>query len=178
MATINFTLYSNADGYERTFRRFDKSGGHYILTFNWWAFIFGIFWYLHKGLWVKALMYFSAVLIFGTLTGGLAIIPILIAAGISGNYDMYLFHRKKTQLWNNASIITVRQARAQKRFEVLEVARQQGILSDTDYTSKRAQLDSTQDRETKLSALEEMWQNDIIDDTEFDERKRFILDNV
>lgn len=90
-------------------------GGAFTTTRGWgnmnvWAFIFGILWYLARGLWAKALIY--GVILFGF---GMALdafgVPVMRVEYITGavfmgfyaNYDRYLLVRKGTQLWEGAS---------------------------------------------------------------------------
>lgn len=85
--------------YRNVFAKIEKNGGRFQATWNWAAFFFGSIWYLVKGMWAKALIYFVAWLVVGTLTAGLGILAGWILMGIIGNYDYYLKERRGTQLW-------------------------------------------------------------------------------
>lgn len=81
--------------YRRVFKEFDFSGGSFQFKWNWAAFFFGIFWYLYKGIWVKAIVLF-------VIAGLLAGIPgpfFWLYCGLAGNYDYYLLKVKGKQLW-------------------------------------------------------------------------------
>lgn len=81
--------------YAQIFDEFEMNDGQYKVTWNWWAFIFGAFWYFYKGIWVKGLL----AVIFCALTlpyGG----PVLanLVMSFRGNYDLYLLKRKHKQI--------------------------------------------------------------------------------
>jgi len=81
--------------YQLVFSFFEAHGGKFILSWNWPAFLFGVLWYLFKGMWAKALLMF----LLGLLFGG-EIAPLLwLYAGLCGNWDYYLLKVKKTQFW-------------------------------------------------------------------------------
>ena len=81
--------------YQERFATFDANGGKFTPTWNWAAFLFGIFWYLFKGMWAKALIMLLAVFVFAGMPA-----PVFwIYCGLFGNWDYYLLKRKKTQLW-------------------------------------------------------------------------------
>jgi hypothetical protein len=82
--------------YRRKFSAFDARGGSFVASWNWPAFLFGVFWYLYRGMWAKALIIFAIVLISGGFMG----IPLAIYVGLAGNYDYYLLKRRGTQLWS------------------------------------------------------------------------------
>lgn len=54
------------------------------LEWNWWALIFGPFWYLVEGLWVHAFILFSIVI----LSGGVLIPFVWLYAGLKANEDL------------------------------------------------------------------------------------------
>lgn len=54
------------------------------LSWNWWAFILGPFWYLFLGLWVHASILFSLVL----LSGGVLIPFVWLYCGLKANEDL------------------------------------------------------------------------------------------
>jgi hypothetical protein len=83
------------DHYRTAFAAFDANGGSFTPTWNWGAFAFGFFWYFHRGLWAKGAM----ILLVAVFTAGLAIPFEWIYAAVAGDYDYYLLHRKRTQLW-------------------------------------------------------------------------------
>ncbi len=88
-----------SDYYVKAFSEFDTlaktSPGKLQAKFNWAAFLFGPFWYLYRGLWVKALIYFGVA--FGT-AGLFALIPWIYATAF-GTYDFYLLRKHNKQLW-------------------------------------------------------------------------------
>jgi hypothetical protein len=73
------------------------------LSFCFWAFILGPFYYLVKGMWAKALIYFAVIIALGGILQLLTGIQIGYAASIFYStwtkYDYYLFKVKKNQLW-------------------------------------------------------------------------------
>lgn len=81
--------------YQGKFAGFDAQGGSYSATWNWAAFFFGVFWYLVKGMWAKALIIFFLVFV----AGGFLTIPLAVYTGVAGNYDYYLFRRHRKHLW-------------------------------------------------------------------------------
>lgn len=81
--------------YDKIFYKFDENGGHYSFSWNWWAFFFGLLWYISKGLWVKAILILITAIIVNPIVGTL----LCIYTGAFGNYDYYLKKVKNTQLW-------------------------------------------------------------------------------
>lgn len=81
--------------YREQFRRFEENGGNYVFTWNWPAFIFGVFWYLYRGMWGKALI-LAALTLF---SGGILFVLAWFYCGAVGNYDYYLLTTKGTQWW-------------------------------------------------------------------------------
>lgn len=81
--------------YRRVFHRFDQNHGRFLATWNWAAFIFAPFWYLAKGMWLKALLMFGILI----LTGGLAVALVWIYCGAFGNWDYYLLRRQGKQFY-------------------------------------------------------------------------------
>lgn len=173
--------------YEEVFQRFDNAGGKWVATWNWAAFVFGIFWYFYRGLWVKALIYLLGIFVIGVISGGLLSIPIWIAFGIVANYDLYLLQRKGTQLWDGSGISTdvVRGVKntfstptsgtAEMRMTALENAKHQGVISDIEYAEKRAQIELDAEREKKLAALEDMRRSGMLSPMEYEAKKRDIM---
>lgn len=178
----------NANGYEQTFARFDAANGRWIPTWNWGAFIFGLVWYLYKGLWAKALIWFVALLILSAVSGGILAIPLWVAWGVLGNYDMYLLYRKGTQLWHGAGIhpdalpgvtaanadrgVKAPHSSATARMDALDRARAQGVISEAEYAAKRVHIETDHERERKLAALYDMRRNGLISDLEFEQKRR------
>lgn len=174
--------------YEDTFRRFDSAGGRWIATWNWAAFVFGIFWYFYRGLWAKALIYLLGAIVLGTITGGILAIPVWIAFGIVANYDLYLLKRKGTQLWDGGGVApdavpgvtsptstAPAPSSAAARLTALENARTQGVISEAEYAQKRLQLELDAEREKKLAALEDMRRAGILSQMEYEAKKRDIM---
>lgn len=89
------TLTPEEAYYREVFRRFDRNLGRYEATWNWAAFLFGPFWYLAKGLWLKALLMLGILL----LTGGLAFVLVWVYCGAFGNWDYYLLRRQGKQFY-------------------------------------------------------------------------------
>jgi hypothetical protein len=80
--------------YGKIFDKFEKAGGGFQPTWNWLSLLFGPFWYIFQGIWLKGI----ALLILSIVMPPL--IPIFwIYEGIAGNYDLYLVKRKGKQLW-------------------------------------------------------------------------------
>ncbi len=134
--------------YEETFRKFDAADGRWIFTWNWAAFWFGLFWYLYRGLWLKAIIYFVALLILSGITAGLVTLFCWVGFGALANYDLYLLRRKGTQLWNGGGVApdavpgvtitpTMQANSAVTRLAALDKARSQGLLSEFEYVEKR-----------------------------------------
>jgi hypothetical protein len=88
---------------EAAYPRFDANHGGFVPTWNWAAFLFGGFWYLVKGLWVKGL----AILVISLFSHGVAIPLLWVYAGVFGNWDRYLLERSGSQLWNRGQLQTV-----------------------------------------------------------------------
>ncbi|THF70718.1 DUF2628 domain-containing protein [Deinococcus sp. Arct2-2] len=174
--------------YEETFRRFDREGGRWLATWNWAAFVFGVFWYLYRGVWVKALIYFAVIFIVSAITGGIATIPLWIVVGVLANYDLYLLKRKGTQLWDGGGVApnavpgvtspafsAPSPSSAMARLTALDNARTQGVISDAEYADKRQQLELDAERERKLGALEDMRRAGILSPVEYEAKKRDIM---
>lgn len=83
------------DYYKSAFAKIDANNGKFTVVFNWAALLFGGFWYLYKGMWVKGLIYL--VLIF--VLAGVPAPLFWIYTAIGGTYDYYLFKVKGKQLW-------------------------------------------------------------------------------
>lgn len=81
--------------YREQFRKFENNDGNYVFTWNWPAFLFGVFWYFYRGLWAKALI----LTLIAIVTGGALFIFIWIWCGAAGNYDYYLLVEEGTQLY-------------------------------------------------------------------------------
>jgi hypothetical protein len=79
--------------YQQAFAQFDRGGSK--VAWNWAAFLLGALWYLYRGMWAKALIYFAVAF----FTGGLLVIPVWIYGGLMGTHDYYLLRRKGTQGW-------------------------------------------------------------------------------
>ena len=88
--TENLSVY-----YKNAFIKIDANNGSITAIFNIAAFLFGAFWYLYKGMWVKGLLMLALTFIFAGLPG----IFFWIYAGVCGTYDYYLLQVKKKQLW-------------------------------------------------------------------------------
>lgn len=172
--------------YEDTFRKFDAADGRWIFTWNWAAFWFGLFWYLYRGLWLKAIIYFVALLILSGITAGLVTLFCWVGFGALANYDLYLLRRKGTQLWNGGGVApdavpgvtitpTMQVNSAVTRLAALDKARSQGLVSEFEYVEKRQQLELDAEREKKLEALEEMRRSGILSPMEYEAKKRDIM---
>lgn len=81
--------------YQSCFGRFEAQGGGFTTSWNWAAFFFGCLWYLIKGMWAKAIIFFVII----AISGGLLAIPAWIYFGLGANYDYYLLKRHQKQLW-------------------------------------------------------------------------------
>jgi hypothetical protein len=79
------------DYFRRVFNEINEQGGGYKPSWNWYAFLFSVLYYLHHKVYVKALILFAI----GFLVGPL----IWVYAGLSFNYDFYLKTVKNKDLW-------------------------------------------------------------------------------
>jgi len=84
--------------YQTAFAKIDQNDGRFLASWNWAAFVFGVFWYFAKGMWAKALILLIGSLILGGLTG-IGFLAVWAYFGVAGNYDLYLKERRGTQLW-------------------------------------------------------------------------------
>jgi len=75
---------SKRDYYEENFEEIAENGGRFKATWNWFAFLFGAFWYFHHGMWQKGIAMIAVAILTGF--GG---IPIWVYCGIAGNVDLY-----------------------------------------------------------------------------------------
>lgn len=168
------------DSYERVFRRFDATGGQWVPTWNWCAFLFGALWYLVRGAWVKALIYFGALLVFGGVSGGLLIPVIWVLGGVSANYDLYLLRARGTQLWEGAAVApdamaaagvtTPAATQATRRRNSLDAALDQGVVSQAEYDEKIAALEALEAREQRRAALDGLLRSGVVSQQEYDAR--------
>jgi len=71
------------------------AGGRNASKFNWAAFWLSCFWYLYRGMWLKALILLGI----SAATGGAAGIFIAVYAGKYGNADLYQLRREGKQFW-------------------------------------------------------------------------------
>ena len=71
--------------YQKQFEKFKKNDGQFLITWNWWAFLFGIFWYFYKGIWVKPLIMIAVSALFAGVPG----IFFILYCALFGNYDYY-----------------------------------------------------------------------------------------
>lgn len=81
--------------YEKVFTEIEAGGGGFRASWNWYSFFFGIFIYLHSGLWIKALLMLAACFV-------LAGVPapfFWLYCGLCFNYDLYLKKVKNKDLW-------------------------------------------------------------------------------
>jgi len=84
--------------YQQQFEKFDKNNGQFTPTFNLWALLFGAFWYIYKGMWVKGLILLALNIAFSSVdinTGfaSLILVSIWVYGIIAGNYDYYRYVR-------------------------------------------------------------------------------------
>ena len=86
--------YKNTYGvdnyYAKRFAKIDANNGKFVVVFNIYAFLFGAFWYLYKGMWLKALAFIvlaGAINFVSDLAVG---IGVAAAASAVGTYDFYL----------------------------------------------------------------------------------------
>ena len=88
--------------YQNKFAILDAMDGRRVRGFNGAAFLFSGFWYLAKGMWLKALVLFLVVVggsAFGEDAGWIVGIGVWIYAGLYGTFDYYLLHRHGQQGW-------------------------------------------------------------------------------
>ena len=81
--------------YQGAFGTIERGGETMTVVWNWSAFLFGGFWYLYRGMLLKALLYFLV----GALSGGTLFLFLHIYAGLYGTYDFYLLRAKGKQFW-------------------------------------------------------------------------------
>ena len=79
----------------QVFEKFEKNGGRFEASWNWYAFVFGIIMYLRYGIWLKAIIFLAACL----LLAGVPAPFFWLYAGIAFNYDLYLQKVKNKGLW-------------------------------------------------------------------------------
>ncbi len=173
--------------YHEVFQRFDDAGGKWVATWNWAAFVFGIFWYFYRGLWAKAIIYYLVAALLATITGGVLGLVMWFSIGLVANYDLYLLHRKGTQLWDGGGVAsdavpgvtspisTPSASNAAGRLAALENARRQGVISESEYNQKLTQLELDAEREKKLAALEDMRRTGVLSQMEYEAKKRDIM---
>lgn len=80
--------------YQDEFVKITESNETYKGKWNWWAFIFGAFLALSKGLWLSALLCF----IVGIVTSGIGFVVYWFIYGSRGTYMYYAQHTKGKQL--------------------------------------------------------------------------------
>lgn len=85
--------------YQTAFAKIDQNDARFLASWNWAAFLFGVFWYFAKGMWAKALILLIGGLILGAVTAGIGFLAVWVYFGVAGNYDLYLKERRGTQLW-------------------------------------------------------------------------------
>ena len=81
--------------YRAAFLKFDVNSGRPIATWSWVALLFGLFWYLYRGMWAKAGIQFLVM----TFTAGAATPLVWLYAALYGKYDYYLYAVQGKQLW-------------------------------------------------------------------------------
>ncbi len=94
--SIVYTNINNLDVddyYKKTFMEIEESGSK--IKWNWYAFLFTIFWYFYKRMGVKGLI----MLAIPAATMGFTYPLIWLYSGLMGNYDYYQLKVKKSQLW-------------------------------------------------------------------------------
>ena len=79
--------------WQNVFRKFDQKPVQMQTHWNWPAFFFGPFWYLVKGMPLKALLY---VLVAAT---GIGFPFLIVYAGLYGAWDYYLKEAQGKQFW-------------------------------------------------------------------------------
>lgn len=178
------------DVYRDTFKRFDDAGGQWVATWNWAAFVFGVFWYLYRGMWVKALIYLVVGGFLAAVTGGFLSPLIWIAIGLLGNYDLYLLERQGTQMWRpepsglpgmDQPFSSPRpgpvgpSVSASDRLYALDLARKQGALSESEYDLKRPGLLLDVERQRKVDALVGMHRAGLLSDHDLELKKGAVL---
>jgi len=88
--------------YYLVFLAFDKNKGQFKAIWNWAAFFFGVFWYLYRGMYPKALIAFIGCMIVGSSIPDLAMVINIggcIYFGMVGNHDYYKFKTTGKQPW-------------------------------------------------------------------------------
>ena len=81
--------------YRAAFLKFDANNGRPIATWSWVALLFGLFWYLYRGMWAK-----SGLLIISMMfTAGAAWPFLMFYMALYGKYDYYLYAVRGNQLW-------------------------------------------------------------------------------
>lgn len=87
--------------YEAVFKRYDDNDGKFFPIWNSFAFLFSIWWYISKGMWVLALaislslsLFVGLIEFFTPIPGPLLTILFALYAGFRGNYDYYLYSTK------------------------------------------------------------------------------------
>ena len=162
------------------FGKFDDNGGRFVLTWNWFACVFGPFWYLFQGMWAKALVYFFAISIVGAFTGGFGWLIGVIVLGAVGNYDLYLLRRHDTHFWelpsDAANAPGQRVAMTTTSFAELKALRDQGLLTESEYAAKHARILKDAENARTVAALERGLRAGVLTREEFEQKKRALRD--
>lgn len=96
---------SNPTYYLPIFKRFEN--GSSLVSWNWAAFFFTLFWQAYRGLWIKMLLYLGLISLLGfwintlhtPLIGVVFWLGVSVFYGLLSNYDYYLLKIHRESLW-------------------------------------------------------------------------------
>jgi hypothetical protein len=157
------------------FRKFDENGGRFVLTWNWFALLFGPLWYLFQGMWPKALAYLVLISIAGVLTGGLGVLAGHLALGAIGNYDLYLLRRHDVHFWELPSEAPHTAGPGPNMTTAglteLKALRDQGLISEDEYATKHARILRDAEIARAIATLERGLRAGVITHEEYERKK-------
>ncbi|SMB84357.1 SHOCT domain-containing protein [Deinococcus hopiensis] len=161
--------------HEKAFAEFDRNRGNFAATWNWGSFALGPIWYLSNGMPAKAGIYTAAALTLIALSGGALALPVWIAFGLLGYYDLYLLQHRNTPLWGRLPSALAHPfsgaqpaANFEMRFRVLKESHDKGLLDGVEFEEKRGQLLKRLEHEEKLQQLEKALQAGVFTQEEYD----------
>lgn len=172
------------EGYDEQFAKFDSQNGSFVATWNWKSFIFGVFWYLYKGMWAKAIIYTVTGSVLAALTAGAGFLVMWAVFGVLGNYDLYLKHRYGTQLWEKSSPATpkahhsaarVGSGSYERQLQALHELKEKGLISDSEYSTKRENLVKRAENADLIRRLDESLHLGVITEEEHKRKMEELL---
>lgn len=83
--------------WRKQFKTFDALQGKFRPTWSWTAFIFGLLWYMWKGMWGKAFLLFVAMC--ALMMTGVGMLVYWVYPALFGKWDYYLLKKRGTHFW-------------------------------------------------------------------------------